>query len=102
MTDKLLLLLELKRETKVDVFIAIEMVMGSGKITRRSIIINCLRHAGFEAPAAEAASGSGSPQRDHEAQFLGMALPAGQSGGRPELEGLSLCRCQEGHSGGLR
>lgn len=42
------------------------MVATPWKVTRRSIVINCFRHACFKAPATETVSGSGSPEHDHE------------------------------------
>lgn len=62
--DELLLNLELK--TKTDVFMAVEVVAASSKVTSCMVIINCFRHAGIKALTAEAASGSESLQHDHE------------------------------------
>ncbi|KAM7281492.1 tigger transposable element-derived protein 6-like [Ixodes scapularis] len=63
---KLLLNLEIKRETKIDVYMAIEMVAASWRATRSSIVVNCFRHAGFHTSTSEAASGSTSPQHEQE------------------------------------
>ncbi|XP_040070451.3 tigger transposable element-derived protein 6-like [Ixodes scapularis] len=64
--EKLLLNLEIKRETKIDVYMAIEMVAASWRATRSSIVVNCFRHAGFHTSTSEAASGSTSPQHEQE------------------------------------
>ncbi|KAG0419283.1 hypothetical protein HPB47_004210 [Ixodes persulcatus] len=50
--DKLLLDLRLKRQTKVDIFQALEMLSVSWKVTAKEVINNCFMSAGFEIPAA--------------------------------------------------
>lgn len=42
--------LQLKRETKVDVFTAVEMLAISWRVTRREVINNCFRKAGAQKP----------------------------------------------------
>ncbi|KAG0441597.1 hypothetical protein HPB47_015911 [Ixodes persulcatus] len=64
--EKLLLNLEIKRETKTDVYMAIEMVAESWRATRSSIVVNCFRHAGFHTSTSEAASDSTSLQHEQE------------------------------------
>lgn len=61
MIDKLLLNLELKRNTKINIFVTIEMVVAAWKVTRTSVIVNCFKHIGFVASIAEAVSSSASP-----------------------------------------
>ncbi|KAG0427315.1 hypothetical protein HPB47_025620 [Ixodes persulcatus] len=64
--EKLLLNLEIKRETKIDAYMAIEMVAASWRATRSSIVASRFRHAGFHTSTFEAASGSTSPQHERE------------------------------------
>ncbi|KAG0428674.1 hypothetical protein HPB47_024352 [Ixodes persulcatus] len=51
--DKLLLNLEHDRATKIDIYTAIALVTASWKATRKSVIVNCFRHAGFKTSDAE-------------------------------------------------
>ncbi|KAK8772455.1 hypothetical protein V5799_024302 [Amblyomma americanum] len=45
--DRVLLNLELKRETRIDIFMAVEKVAAAWRALRPSIIVNCFRTAGF-------------------------------------------------------
>ncbi|XP_037502729.1 tigger transposable element-derived protein 4-like, partial [Rhipicephalus sanguineus] len=64
--EKLLLKFGIKRETKIDVYMAVEMVAALWRATWPSIIGNRFRHAGFCTSTSEAASGSTSLQREQE------------------------------------
>lgn len=64
--DKLLMNLEMRRKTIINIFMAIEMVAAAWKVTRTLTIINCFKNSGFVTSIAEAALGSAIPQDDQE------------------------------------
>lgn len=51
------------RPTKVDLFMALEMIAAAWTATRRSVIKNCFAHAGFK-PTAEEAANSATVEED--------------------------------------
>ncbi|KAH7960026.1 hypothetical protein HPB49_016267 [Dermacentor silvarum] len=82
----LLLNTQLGRETKVDLFMALQMIAASWCATRSAIIRNCFRHAGFSAQATENSDsenedGDGSPSDEVEAAWAALLesgdVPAG-------------------------
>lgn len=84
--QRLLLNTQLGRETKVDLFMALQMIAASWCATRSAIIRNCFRHAGFSAQATENSDsenedGDGSPSDEVEAAWAALLesgdVPAG-------------------------
>lgn len=48
--ERILLNIQLKRETKIDVFMAVEMLSMSWQVTNKEVIANCFRKAGIKKP----------------------------------------------------
>lgn len=67
--QKVLVNLEFKHETNIDVFMVVEMVVAAWRATTQSIVVNCLRSAGFSMlgpETVEAAPDCASPVHQHE------------------------------------
>lgn len=84
--ERVLLNLDLKRDTKIDVFMAVEMVAAAWRATRQSVIVNCFRNSGFGTPGretAEAAPDCAGAVHQHEDAWerlrLADEVPTGMS-----------------------